>query len=331
MGDQTKIEWTWVPGYTGASLNAITGCENESPGCTHCYSRDASSGPRLQQFEKYKGVAIRTPSRSKWTRVIKLHPDELARPLHQRNPRSFFVNSMSDTFHKDVPFSYIAAHFALAASTPRHLYIFLTKRAARLEAFFVWFNGEVEELVAHGLPIDEARSQVLRVCWDGWCDERLPIPAKVHWPLPNVWCGVSAESQKWLERRVDHLRNVPVVVRFISYEPGLGELDFKPEWLERNGRELHWLLVGGESGPKARYFDLEWARVALRRFSALGGKVFVKQMGEVWAKTTRSYKGDDYGSTFWQLGDHKGGDMRHWAEDLRVREYPVENAGGFDV
>src|ERR1043165_430586 len=76
------------------------------------------------------------------------------------------------------------------------------------------------------------------------------------WP-DTVWIGTSAGTQKRANERLPLLVQVPAVVRFISYEPALEYVDFTP-WLE----QLDWLICGGESGPKTRRFDLDWARAA---------------------------------------------------------------------
>jgi protein gp37 len=93
----------------------------------------------------------------------------------------------------------------------------------------------------------------------------------LDWPT-NVWMGVSVETQKYLGR-LDHLRRTPAYVRFISFEPlleGLGEIDL---------RGIHWAIVGGESGPKARPMDERW--VVDIRDQCLAARVpfFFKQWG----------------------------------------------------
>jgi protein gp37 len=90
---------------------------------------------------------------------------------------------------------------------------------------------------------------------------------------PNVWLGMTAENQDEYDRRANHLYKVPAAVRFISYEPALG-----PLMLDRDA-PLDWLIVGGESGPHARAFDLEWARRLRDQCRRQGIYFFVKQMG----------------------------------------------------
>jgi protein gp37 len=86
----------------------------------------------------------------------------------------------------------------------------------------------------------------------------------------NVWLGTSVEDMRVAER-VDHLRDIPAVVRFISYEPALGPLDD----LDLTG--IDWVIYGGESGPGHRAEDKEWARSMRRKCSETGAAFFHKQ------------------------------------------------------
>jgi protein gp37 len=99
------------------------------------------------------------------------------------------------------------------------------------------------------------------------------LAADLHWP-PNVWMGVSIENRRWVER-ADYLRRVPANIRFISAEPLLGPLD----GLDLSG--IHWLIVGGESGPHNRPMDLEWARALRAQAKRDGVAFFFKQWGGI--------------------------------------------------
>ena len=100
---------------------------------------------------------------------------------------------------------------------------------------------------------------------------------KMIWPkwdngLPrNVWVGTTCEDQKNYDRRWPILRDVPAVVRFISYEPAIGALKIiwgKPDWI----------ICGGESGPSARTMEPEWARTVRDQCATSGIAFFMKQM-----------------------------------------------------
>jgi protein gp37 len=93
---------------------------------------------------------------------------------------------------------------------------------------------------------------------------------QLSWP-PNVWMGVSVETQRYAFR-LDHLREVPAAIRFVSAEPLLGRVE-----LDLTG--IDWLIVGGESGPRARPIDAEWVRALRDASTASGVRFFFKQWG----------------------------------------------------
>ena len=102
------------------------------------------------------------------------------------------------------------------------------------------------------------------------------LAPELNW-LPNVWMGVSVETAKYLWR-VDHLREVPAAVRFLSLEPLLGPLCT----IELSG--IHWVIVGGESGPGARPIEARWVREIRKQCRAKGVPFFFKQWGGVQKK-----------------------------------------------
>jgi protein gp37 len=97
------------------------------------------------------------------------------------------------------------------------------------------------------------------------------VAEKLDWPT-NVWMGVSVENAETLQR-VDHLREVPAAVRFLSCEPLLGPLD------EMNLTGIHWVIAGGESGPNYRPMDINWARGIREACTGAGVAFFFKQWG----------------------------------------------------
>lgn len=214
MAQGTAIEWT------EATWNPVTGCTKLSPGCTHCYAeRMAKRLQAMGQANYVDGFNIR------------LQPHMLELPLRWKKPRTIFVNSMSDLFHKEVPLSYIQRVFELMGKAHWHRFQVLTKRAARLEAL----------------------------------SDRLP------W-APNIWMGVSVESEAYLPR-VDALTNTGAALKFLSLEPLLGPLP----GLRVDG--VDWVIVGGESGPRSRPMEAAWVREIQRRCAAGGVPFFFKQWG----------------------------------------------------
>lgn len=107
--------------------------------------------------------------------------------------------------------------------------------------------------------------------------ERLAeLALDLNWP-PNVWMGVSIETAKYLWR-ADHLRKVPAAVRFLSLEPLLGPLGT----FDLSG--IHWVIVGGESGPGARPIEAAWVRDIRKQCRREGVPFFFKQWGGVQKK-----------------------------------------------
>ncbi|MBF0474413.1 MAG: phage Gp37/Gp68 family protein [Deltaproteobacteria bacterium] len=115
MGLGTKIEWT------EATWNPVTGCTKISEGCTHCYAERMSRRLRLMGQPNYINGFELT-----------LHPHVLPMPLKWQKPKSIFVNSMSDLFHRDIPFDFISQTFGVMAKAYWHRFQVLTKRAERL-------------------------------------------------------------------------------------------------------------------------------------------------------------------------------------------------------
>jgi len=99
------------------------------------------------------------------------------------------------------------------------------------------------------------------------------LAPQLPWPK-NVWMGVSVEDVRVLSR-VQDLQRVPAAVRFLSLEPLIGPLDTLP--LEG----IHWAIVGGESGPKARPMRKEWVTSIFRQCRAARVPFFFKQWGGV--------------------------------------------------
>lgn len=115
----TKIEWT------DASWNPVTGCTKISSGCQHCYAEVMARRLCAMRVPKYKNGF-----------QVTLHEECLNEPLTWKHPRTIFVCSMSDLFHKDVPFEFIDKVIATIERTPRHRYQLLTKRADRMVEYF---------------------------------------------------------------------------------------------------------------------------------------------------------------------------------------------------
>jgi protein gp37 len=257
-------------------------------------------------------------------------PGRVAMPLHWRTPRAVFVNSVSDIFHEAVSFEEIAAIFAVMGACPRHIFILLTKRHERMVRFY------------EGLAEDEHPYVTLVDCaWEHLVGkERDTVQAalvskeRTPWPFPNVIVGVSVENQETAALRTAAVLKVPAAVRFVSYEPGLGGVDFTrlrgPELDYYNsldsscrpggGACVDWIVVGGESGPDARPFDIDYARSTIAQCREADTRCFVKQLG---ANPIETDDGREDTGFRVALRDPKGGDPSEWPDGLNVREFPV--------
>lgn len=329
MATNTTIEWTATvqPDGSvtkGSTWNPVRGCTKVSPGCAHCYAETFA--------ERFRGVKGHPYEQGFDLRLV---PEKLAEPLKWKQPRRVFVNSMSDLFHDTVPNEYIAAVFGVMAACQQHTFQVLTKRAARLPQFFAWLaeheGGARLEVVWQALMAEK------ELIGDGG-----PMHTKhcadPHgpWPLPNVWLGVSVENQHFADERIPLLLDTPAAVRFLSLEPLLEKVDLtKFLWTipgaRRNG--LHWLIVGGESGNKARPFDISWARWLVAQGKSADVAVFVKQLGAAAGEWEEQVTGNAHGEVDDESAWHplptksrKGGDPNEWPADLRVREFPRVSA-----
>ena len=195
---------------------------------------------RLQHLPAYAGRAFTD---------VATHADRLLQPLSWRRPRRIFVNSMSDLFHQDIHDDFIGMVFRTMARAPQHTFQVLTKRAERMQ-----------RLLTH----PKMRGFV----------------GDAPWPLPNVWIGVSVEDQATADKRIPLLLDTPAAVRWISAEPLLAPIDLAEHGLHGGPGQLDWVVVGGESGPKARPMHPEWARGLRDQCSAAGVPFLFKQWGE---------------------------------------------------
>lgn len=172
------------------------------------------------------------------------------------------------------------------------------------------------------------------------------VPITVAAPLPNVWHGTSIAEQKDADRNIPILLKVPSAIRFISAEPLIGpidltQIDWSPSALknapqitgvipnkaepddwryECQRQAIQWVIVGGESGPRARPCDVAWIRSIVSQCKSAGLPCFVKQVGSDPRDSGANYKAWPAGACV--ANDRKGGDPSEWPSDIRVREWP---------
>lgn len=238
MTTTSKIEWT------EQTWNPTIGCTKISPGCKHCYAE--AMAQRLQ--------AMGTHGYENGFKLTLL-PSRLEEPLWRKKRTVYFVNSMSDVFHEDVPFEYIDQIFESITQTPQHTYQILTKRADRMATYFA--NRTVPD---------------------------------------NAWLGVSVEDRQYGVPRIGLLRQIAAKIRFLSVEPlleDLGNLDLT---------DIHWVIVGGESGAKARPMQKEWVEDIRIQCEDANVAFFFKQWGGWGAdgkKRAKRYNGRELNGRTW--------------------------------
>jgi protein gp37 len=265
----TKIEWTHIPGLRGETWNPIraenkaTGsighyCAHVHDGCTNCYAEAMQ--------KRLFNNPIRYAAQDLDKVDLFLDGEVLRKPFKWRKPRCIFI-SMTDPFGEFVSPSWVREILTVAALTPHHTYILLTKRPARMRA--VMLDLDANPRLPEYPILAGARMTKGAVCRDA-----VPLSA---WPLSNVWLGVSVSRQADAEEFVLDLVETPAAKRIVSVEPMLEHIDLS-QWFDR----IDWVLCGGESGPKARPMHLVWARYLRDQCAEAGVPFFFKQWGE-WA------------------------------------------------
>ena len=281
----TKIEWTHRPGTVGMTWNPIR-ARNKETGRTGTFCTHASPGCLNCYAEAIgkrfgTGLAFNVPNLKK----IDFFLDEkiLGEPLKRKKPATIFVGDMFDLFHEAIPDGMIQRVIGTAVCAEQHTFQFLTKRAERMQALI---GGD--------------------------------FGVNAYGPPKNCWYGVSVESQKYADERIPLLLETPAALRFLSVEPQLEAVDLTKYWDDKFIRGISWVIVGGESGPGARPFNLAWAESLRDQCKASNVAFFMKQVG------SRPLSACGCGPL--HLEDRKGGDPSEWPEALRVREFPMGGA-----
>lgn len=308
MGDTTKIAWT------EHTFNPWIGCRKVSDECKHCYAEGDTPARRARS----EGVELWGPPSTSTRQITK--DSNWAKPLKwardarsARTRRRVFCASQADIF-EDFPG--------------------LDKARERL-----WKLIEATEDSLDWQLLTKRPENIQRMVPPSWLER----------PLRGVWYGATVGTQKSVDR-IGPLLEVPAHVRFLSIEPLLEPVVLPTSALEQrfvicpsddgsdnaetnpcvgctgNPRDyeseykcdalwsgINWIIIGGESGYKARPFQLEWARALIAQARAHRVAVFVKQMG------ARAFAN---GLELVQL-HRKGGAPEEWPEDLRIQEMPV--------
>lgn len=347
MAENSKIEWTTH------TFNPWRGCTKVSAGCANCYAETLSGrNPKTLGVWGPQGTRV-VASEAMWREPVKWnreaacccrktladHQHEAGCPQKDR-PRVFCA-SLADVFEdwtdlmsaSDGAVMHVCsecgawrtmeqmchgpnAHmpltmadvrrrlFSLIDATPNLDWLLLTKRP---------------ENIARMMPEDS-----FNACVTGDCPHDNRSNCRPF--RPNLWLGTSVENRSVLHR-IDALRTIPAAVRFLSVEPLLEDLGT----LDLTG--IHWVIVGGESGPSARPCRVEWIRNIVRQCKAAGVPCFVKQLGgnpvgDERPEPTRNADGSRTITVMQviEIHDRKGSDWNEWPDDLRVREFPAVEA-----
>lgn len=216
-------------------------CDRVSPGCLNCWHLKMVARMRAN----HKLQARRRQAYSGCGPV--LLEDVLDKPLRWKRPRRVAVQFMGDLFHKSVPFTFAERAYDTMMLAQKHTFLVLTKRPERALEFYEYLNPEL---------------------------------------IRNVWLGVSVENQATGDERIPLLLQCPAAVRWVSVEPLLGPVDLgllgtaPKDWgygYRPIYELLHWVVVGGESGPGARPCNVEWIRSIVGQCKAASVPVYVKQ------------------------------------------------------
>jgi protein gp37 len=349
MAEYSKIEWC------DHTFNPWEGCTKVSPGCAHCYAEARNHRFGLDNWGK--GKPRRRTSAGNWKQPLKWNRelDDLIRNGEPRcskpgcgypdgrpcigcgriitRPRVFCA-SLADWLDEEVPIEDLADLLVLMHKCQNLDWLMLSKRpenwALRLQSALSWHH---EAGCETAVPSFDVQFLQWLSNWIGG-----------HEAPSNVWIGTSVEDQERADERIPELLKIPAKVRFLSVEPLLEAVDLtmaledfksRDPMLNRTPAPVQWVIVGGESGGKARPCEVEWIRSIVQQCKAAGVACFVKQLGghvslfdtpssdclknEPLNETVSGYP-DDHRAN---LKDRKGGDWSEWPEDLRVREFPA--------
>lgn len=301
----TSISWTERSvNPIRARMNGHVGhhCEKLSAGCANCYSSRLQSRFKMPEFraDQRQGVEVF------------FDDARLREVLTRRKPTKWFWCDMTDLFGDWVEEAWIDKVFAVCALTPQHTHQILTKRPERMRAYLTTIRDDDRDV-------------------QRWCNAAVELtgsPCAAHvedagWPLPNVWLGVSGEDQDTVKKRTHVLLETPAAVRFLSLEPMLSEVDLHAgELLCKTwrrgltvGRYLDLVIVGGESGPKARPCRIEWLLQVIEQCRETETACWLKQLGSypIWA-----------GAALTPIAPARGkcADPAEWPEPMRVQQFP---------
>lgn len=272
------------------------GCTKVSPGCANCYA-EVNYGVRMKGIKWGKNQPRTRTSENYWRDPKRwdrqAEPVSPTHPLYPvRRPRVFCA-SLADWLDDEVPVSWLRDLLLLIEATPNLDWLLLTKRPQNWEP-------RLSEVMADGIPWNP--NGIIQ----NWLEFKIAPK--------NVWVGTSVEDQPRADLRIPQLLKIPARIRFLSVEPMLAPIGLGLT------KDIHWVIFGGESGPKSRDCDVRWIQSGVKQCRAVGAHPFVKQLG---ARAFQSPEHDGATGFFLELKHKKGGDITEFPVDLQVREFPA--------
>ncbi len=344
MAENThKIGWLNVPGLKGETWNPIIGCSKCSPGCTNCYAEKmavrlanmALSNPKMAYLKDYVSVTdawvyeYEYENPEHWNGKTAFVESALDKPLHWKSPRVIFVCSMSDLFHETVPCEWIDKIIDVAESTPEHKYLLLTKRPQKMKEYYEYRDG-TGTITNIGIGVT--------VCTQAEADEKIPILLSI----PAAMRFVSIEPMLegfYLPEDANYCETCGLHFEPIDIEMTVTKHNGKEEiWTETFCRRCHdinpemgstvigshigldWVLLGGESGHKARPMHPDWVRSLQSQCENAGVPFFFKQWGSSPEyKKLPALEGQALTESGWNPAEKNGG---HLLDGKEYHEYP---------
>ena len=254
-------------------------------------------------------------------------PEKLLQPFSWKKPRRIWV---SDIFAARE--DQIGSIFGVMAGAPQHTFLVCTTYPEAMCRMLTsdGFDGIQGDIINEAWRLSKVHLQ-------SWRD---------HWPLGNVWLGVRIPNREQL-RRLSALQATPAALRFISFEPLLEDMGDISEWLPSRAcshypgqdacancrydkrTQIGWVLIGGESGRKARPCNIAWIRHLVQQCQAAGVATWVNQLGSKSYREWPAHHGrPNPWSEFLQLRDARGADITEWDEDLQIRQRPEGGTDG---
>ena len=280
---RSNIEWT------DRTINVFRGCTRVSAGCRNCYAERLAARFGSDEGNPYEGfsrfVDTKDGKEPRWTGKVEVIEKMMEAPLNIKKPSLIFINSMSDTFHEDVPDEAIVRLFEVLERADWHIFQILTKRPERMLQMYQ------DDLLSGSR---------------------------------NIWYGVSVENVETVKRceifkemrgardRSGKVGYAPI--KWVSAEPLLEDIT---EAFSPYHHYVDWLVVGGESGPQARPMDIKWAYDLYIEYG-MSLTYFFKQMGGRKGKGSTKL----YSPYFLEAREFE---VKHYPIDVEAwREYMID-------